>query len=104
MAQVHDIGKLGLPGFIEKYNGKPTLITKSGTFTTGPGYAEMDINVHRFGFPAKRGLYHLQEKFKDMICEVGFTIEGRDDSELPEVMLGIAKLNRLDVKKAHELM
>ena len=30
----------------------------------------MDINVHRFGFPAKRGLYHLQEKFKDIVFEV----------------------------------
>ena len=31
--QVQDIKELGLPGFIEKYNGKPTLITKSGTLT-----------------------------------------------------------------------
>lgn len=30
----------------------------------------MDINVHRFGFPAKRGLYYLQEKFKDIVFEV----------------------------------
>lgn len=36
----------------------------------GPGFAEMDINVHRFGFPAKRGLYHLQEKFRDIVFEV----------------------------------
>lgn len=104
MAQVHDIGKLGLPGFIEKYNGKPTLITKSGILTTGPGYAEMDINVHRFGFPAKRGLYHLQEKFKDIVFEIGFIIEGRDDVELPEVMLAVAQFNYIDVKRAHDLM
>lgn len=32
----------------------------------------MDINVHRFGFPAKRGLYHLQEKFRDIVFEVRF--------------------------------
>lgn len=47
MAQVWNIKELGLPGFIEKYNGKPVLITKSGTFIKGNGYYEMDINVHR---------------------------------------------------------
>ena len=34
---------------------------------------------------------------------MGFTIEGRDDAELPEVMLGVAQFNRLDVRKAREL-
>jgi hypothetical protein len=31
----------------------------------------MDINVHRFGFPARRGLFYLQEQFKDIVFEVG---------------------------------
>lgn len=31
---------------------------------------------------------------------MGFTIEGRDDAELPEVMLGVGQFNRIDVKKA----
>lgn len=35
--------------------------------------------------------------------QVGFTVEGRDDAELPEVMLGVAQFNRIDVKRAFEL-
>lgn len=34
---------------------------------------------------------------------MGFTIEGRDDAELPEVMLGVAKFNKLDVRRAYPL-
>ncbi|TFJ86945.1 hypothetical protein NSK_002033 [Nannochloropsis salina CCMP1776] len=77
----------------------------SGTlFKKGPGYAEMDINVHRFGFPARRGLFYLQEQFKDIVFEIGFTIEGRDDAELPEVMLAVARFNYIDVTRAYDLV
>jgi hypothetical protein len=34
---------------------------------------------------------------------VGFTIEGREDAELPEVMLGVGQFNRIDVTRASEL-
>jgi hypothetical protein len=44
---VKNLEALDLPGFISTYNGKPVLITRSGTLHVGDGYAEMDIRVHR---------------------------------------------------------
>ena len=38
----------------------------------------------------------LFPKFVTMVLNVGFTIEGRDDEELPEVLLGGAKVFNLD--------
>ena len=45
--QVKNMEALDLPGFIQNYNGKPVLITRSGSLFKGDGYMEMDIRVHR---------------------------------------------------------
>jgi hypothetical protein len=58
----------------------------------------------RFGHIARTGLHTLIGKFKDIIFEVGFTIEGRDESELPEVMLGVCQFNKLDVNQAKDVV
>lgn len=45
----------------------------------------------------------------DMVCrqlvafESAFTIEGRSEDELPEVVLGVGKFNKMDVQKGLEL-
>jgi len=44
---VKNMEALDLPSFIQSYNGKPVLITKSGSLMKGEGYMEMDIRVHR---------------------------------------------------------
>eukprot|EP01043_Picozoa_sp_COSAG02_P009999 COSAG02_NODE_345_length_24135_cov_6.425404_13_plen_86_part_00 len=38
----------GLPKMFERYNGKPTLMTKSSRIVQGPGYFEMDVSVSIF--------------------------------------------------------
>jgi len=35
--------------------------------------------------------------------DVGFVVEGSADSELPEVLLGAARITKLNLKSAHEL-
>mmetsp|Transcript_16437 Transcript_16437/g.20529 ORF Transcript_16437/g.20529 Transcript_16437/m.20529 type:complete len:329 (+) Transcript_16437:135-1121(+) len=99
MCVLDDVDKLGLPSFITGYNGKPTLITKSGNFTRYPNYIEMSINVHMFAYLAKKGLYTLHKKFPTFVLNVGFTIEARDDSQMPEVLLGGCRVLNLDLAK-----
>mmetsp|Transcript_27725 Transcript_27725/g.35849 ORF Transcript_27725/g.35849 Transcript_27725/m.35849 type:complete len:627 (-) Transcript_27725:265-2145(-) len=95
--------ELNLPNFITKHNGKPVLINKSGRLFRGPKYLEMDINVHNFSFIAKKGLYYMQDKFPNAYLNVGFVIEGRNDIELPERMLGCCQVNQPDISKATNL-
>mmetsp|Transcript_53442 Transcript_53442/g.64425 ORF Transcript_53442/g.64425 Transcript_53442/m.64425 type:complete len:655 (+) Transcript_53442:111-2075(+) len=99
MCVLDDIDSLGLPSFVTGYNGKPTLISKSGTFTRHPTHCEMSINVHMFAYLARKGLYSLQQKFPEFILNVGFTIEGRDDDELPETILGGCRMIQLNLEK-----
>mmetsp|Transcript_4686 Transcript_4686/g.9415 ORF Transcript_4686/g.9415 Transcript_4686/m.9415 type:complete len:363 (+) Transcript_4686:14-1102(+) len=118
MCMIDDIEKQGFPSFISKFNGKPVLINKSGTFVRyceGDGHGtlvkddggtskackaiNMLINVHVFAFIARKGLFSLQQSFKKMRLNVAFTIEGRTDEELPEVVLGCCKLSEIDMDK-----
>ena len=99
MAYVEDLEKLGLPSFIAGYNGKPALITKSGHFQRHPTYIEMTVNVHRWGYLARKGLHLLRPDFPRMVMNIGFTIEGRSDEELPEVLLGGCRMIRFDLER-----
>lgn len=38
-----------------------------------------------------------------MAFESAFTIEGRTEDELPEVVLGVGKFNKMDVRKGLDL-
>eukprot|EP00592_Proboscia_alata_P023134 CAMPEP_0194410084 /NCGR_PEP_ID=MMETSP0176-20130528/8084_1 /TAXON_ID=216777 /ORGANISM="Proboscia alata, Strain PI-D3" /LENGTH=60 /DNA_ID=CAMNT_0039211159 /DNA_START=58 /DNA_END=240 /DNA_ORIENTATION=- len=47
----------------------------------------------------KKGLFSLQPKFPSLAFNVGFTIEGREDDELPEVLLGGVRINKIDLNR-----
>ena len=72
-----------VPKFIQGYNGKPALVTKSGTFTRHENYIEFTINVNMWAFLARKGLHTLIPTFPDFIFNIGFTIEARKDEEMP---------------------
>lgn len=96
MGSIENIESTGVPKFIHGYNGKPALVTKSGTFTRHENYIEFTINVNMWAFLAKKGLHTLIPTFPEFIFNIGFTIEGRSDDELPEVLLGGCRLLNLN--------
>jgi len=98
---VEDIEQTGLPSFIAGYNGKPALVTKSGTYNRRSlQCVEMTANIHMWGYLARKGLHAIKDKFSKFVVNVGFTIEGRADEELPEILLGGARIMHLDPAKA----
>jgi len=100
MGMIENIESTGVPKFIQGYNGKPALVTKSGVFQRRENYIEMTINVNMWAFLAKKGLHTLIPTFPDFIFNIGFTIEARKDEEMPEVLLGGCRLVNLDPEKA----
>jgi len=103
MAILDEIKKLGLPSFISGYNGKPVLINKSGRMKRHKNYIEMSVNVFLFHYVAKKSLNSLKPKFPTFVLNIGFTIEGRSDEELPEVLLGGCRLVNIDPLKAKKV-
>lgn len=90
--------EIGLPSWIGKYNGKPLLIKRpgqTGFLIPHPELSciEFDISLHVFPYLAKQGICYLKDSmFSKLLATVGFVIEGRDDDELPEVLIGLAQI------------
>lgn len=85
---------------ISSYNAKPVLIRRTGSILRGPNYMEMDIHVHKFANLAKQSIYFLSSKCGAMFMQIGFVIEGRDDSELPETLFACAGINKPQEEQA----
>eukprot|EP00415_Alexandrium_ostenfeldii_P005081 UN5081 len=71
---------------VRKFNGKPCLITKSGTVFKDPAgeWLEVDIDIRRFCYVARSMLISLREVLPRSSVHCGFTIQGCDEEELPE--------------------
>lgn len=89
-----NLEELGVPSGISAYNAKPILIRRTGSLFKGPGYMEKDIHVHKFANLAKQSIHFLSSRFGQMTIQCGFLIEGREDSELPEVLFGCVSVNK----------
>lgn len=94
IARGDNLEKIGVPHWIRKYNGTPMLIKRSGE--TGllfphlkDNLLEFDVSMYPFPFLFKQAMNYLKEHyFPKMLMTFAFTIEGRDEEELPEVLLG----------------
>jgi len=116
---VRAVGGQKLPRMIEKWcvqkpgrapntlrrSGKPVLMAAAGgfgrrqglaTFDKGPGHVELGVNVgESFSYMGRGAVYIMIGKLATLECDVCFTVEGRADEELPEVVLGAATFTAL---------
>ena len=54
---------------------------------------EMEVSFHSFPWVTKKALVYLRESyFHKSLPVLGFVIEGREESELPEVLIGLCQL------------
>ena len=89
-----NLDELGVPSAIASFNAKPVLIRRTGSLHRGDGYIEKDVHVHKFANAAKSSIHFLSSRCAQMAMQIGFVVEGRDDSELPEVMFGCVAINK----------
>jgi len=95
---VENVKTAGLPSWLESYNGKPALITKSGAVFHGDDYIEICMNTFRFGLFARKGLNYLLPRFAEFQLHCAVTLEGREDHELDECVLCAARLQGMDIE------
>ncbi len=89
-----NLKEIGVPSWICKYNGKPMLIKRPGLtnfvyWHPDKNMMEIDVNMHPLPYLFRQAMTYLKEHyFPQIIMTFAFIIEGRDQDELPEVILG----------------
>lgn len=87
---------------LNTYNAQPFLARTTTTFFRTDKYFEIDVDTHRFGYPAKSGLVGVKEKVGQIIFDFGFVIEGHGDEEQPEQILMCARVSKATLGDAVE--
>jgi hypothetical protein len=90
IARVNNLDTCGLGSTVRKlvgkYNETPFLIKESFSMHSGKGYVEVGVDVHKFSFLARKGLYGCHERIAQMVCDFAFVVQGNTADELPEQM------------------
>lgn len=108
MVSAFNPGDMDVGGVVKKllndYNMKPLLTRPQHFFhTDGQTYFEVDIDVNQFGYVARKAFGSMRDKLGQLRTDLGFTIEARNEEELPECMLTILYIHKKDLKDAWSL-
>jgi len=84
---------------VRNFNGKPCLITQSGTvFRDASGeWLEVNVDIRCFCSLARNMLVSLRDLLPRTSVHCGFTIQGCEDHELPEGIVADVWLHNVDL-------
>ena len=92
--------------------GKPALIGKklpvTYKYTPQQGskqdFLECDLDIGNSSATAKRIVSVCRRYMSALTVDVGFVIQGNNNDELPEEMMGSIRIHQLDPIKAHRIV
>lgn len=89
-----------LKGLLTTYNSKPFMTgPKCHRFFHGRNYLEIDADLHKFVYMAKKGIYQFSDMLSDFVFDLAFVIQAEHDEEMPERVLGCVRVSKVDSKQ-----
>ena len=89
---------------LNSWNGTPVLSRPQHRMYSHETHFEVDIDAHIFGFLARKMFPAMLRKLDQMVLDIGFCIEGQQDDELPEQVIGAARLHHIDLTKLKKVL
>jgi hypothetical protein len=101
ICRVENLDRLSIANFASRYNSKPFLSRPQHAFYKGPNYVEQFVDIHRFSYLARYGLFSVvMPVVKDMIFDLALVIESREENEMPEQILSAVRYSNLEFANA----
>lgn len=84
-------------------NGKPFMVNRTSSYIERSGALEVNVDAHNFSNVALNGLRTVHTSLGKLILDVGATVQGEDESELPERLLFSCRINyaKIELIEAH---
>lgn len=80
-------------------NGKPFMVNRTSSYIERSGALEINVDAHNFSNVALNGLRTVHTSLGKLILDVGATIQGESEAELPERLLFSCRVNYPKIEK-----
>jgi len=84
---------------VHQFNEKPILTRPYQHFFHEPNYFEIDVDVHSWLYVARKALWTLLPRMHEVITEVALLIQGNRPDDLPEHIVAVARVYRVNLTK-----
>jgi len=89
---------VAVKALVTQYNAKPFMTgPRCHTMIPGENYLEVDVDVHRFCYLARKGAYGLMDGMHKSVIDFALVVEAQSDEEMPEQVLGCCRMSKIDV-------